>query len=958
MDKGAADPPRATYRLQFNKRFTFRDATRILPYLRDLGVSHVYASPILEARAGSMHGYDIVDHNALNPELGSEAEFDAFVAALRRHGLGLILDFVPNHMGIGLADNEIWLDILEYGQTSPFAHYLDIDWQPAKRELRNKVLVPILGDHYGEILRKGELALRLDPESGRFGVGYHGHFLPLRPRSYTVLLRHLLSLADNAKNSGQVRESLDRLYAEYGSHPHQRPSLAVRRTSRDRAEALKKELATLAQSSETFRDFVAAGLGAYGGPPGTMGNCRLLHRLLEAQAYRLAYWRVAAHEINYRRFFDVNDLAGIRVELPDVFEATHALVLAWARDGVIDGLRIDHIDGLYDPAGYCRRLRDRVREERRDAGPFYIVVEKILAHHERLPEDWPVSGTTGYDFLNQLNGLFVDPAGERPLIRAYQRFTGERAAFDEVLDASKRRLMDHELVSELNVLANAFDRIAEANWSTRDYTREALLFAIREVVARFTVYRTYVTARRCAATDRRYIEWAVRHAKKQTVIPDPSIFDFIESLLTGDLVRRARSGFPRAAAVRAAMKFQQYTGPVMAKSLEDTSFYRYVPLLSLNEVGGDPRRFGTTPVAFDYANQDRLRHWPSAMLATSTHDTKRGEDVRARLNVLSELPREWEAALRHWARLNKRHKTPLDDGEAPDRIDEYLVYQAVIGSWPVELLDDAGDSGAVARFAARIEAYALKAVREAKRVSSWTNPNPGYEKALSDFIVASMDAGRLNPFLDAALPFIRRIAGLGLINSLAQLTLKLCAPGVPDTYQGTELWDLSLVDPDNRRPVDYGARRAAIGRIDEIGGRVELLLQNWKTGHAKLHVLRSLLRARQENPMLFHQGAYLPLAVEEDAEGRVLAFARLWDETALVVAAPRFVSSLGGDGQAPPLGSAWGERAIILPDALKRCRFRNLFTTDDVAVAFGAAQLRLRVAEIFARFPTAVLCGR
>ncbi|MPY73950.1 MAG: malto-oligosyltrehalose synthase [Alphaproteobacteria bacterium] len=957
MGKGAADPPRATYRLQFNKRFTFRDATRIVPYLRDLGVSHVYASPILAARAGSMHGYDIVDHNALNPELGSEAEFDALVAALHRHGLGLILDFVPNHMGIGLADNQIWLDILEYGQTSPFAHYLDIEWQPAKREMRNKVLVPILGDHYGEILRKGELALRLDTESGRFGVDYHGHFLPLRPRSYAVLLQHLLSLAGNAESCGRFREPLDRLRAAYGSPPGRRASLAVRRTGRDRAEALKKELAALARSSESFREFVAAGLRAYGGPPGSAGNCLLLHRMLEAQAYRLAYWRVAAHEINYRRFFDINDLAGIRVELADVFEATHARVLAWARDGVIDGLRIDHIDGLYDPAGYCRRLRDRVREERQGGGPFYIIVEKILAHHERLPEDWPVSGTTGYDFLNQLNGLFVDPAGERPLVRAYQRFTGERAAFDEVLDRSKRRLMDHELVSELNVLANAFDRIAEANWSTRDYTREALLFAIREVVARFTVYRTYVTGRQCAAADRRYIEWAVRQAKKQTVIPDPSIFDFIEGLLTGDLVRRSRSGFPRAAAVRAAMKFQQYTGPMMAKSLEDTSFYRYVPLLSLNEVGGDPRRFGTTPAAFDYMNQDRLRHWPAAMLATSTHDTKRGEDVRARLNVLSELPREWEAVLRHWARLNKRHKTQLDDGEAPDRIDEYLVYQAMVGSWPMELLDDAGDPGAMARFAARVEGYAMKAVREAKRVSSWTNPNPDYEKALGAFVAASLDAGRPNPFFDAALPFIRRIARLGLINSLAQLTLKLCVPGVPDTYQGAELWDLSLVDPDNRRPVDYALRRAAAGRIDDGGGRTESMLQSWKTGEVKLHVLRSLLRARRENPMLFRQGSYVPLAVEEDAEGRVLAFARVWEGTALVVVAPRFVSSLG-DGRAPPLGSAWGERAVVVPDALKQCRFRNLLATGDIAVAPCSGQPRLRVAEVLARFPTAVLLGR
>ena len=949
-------PPRATYRLQFNKDFTFQDAARILPYLRDLGISHVYASPILKARAGSMHGYDIVDHNEVNPELGGEAAFEAFVAALRGHDLGLILDFVPNHMGIGLTDNKIWLDILEYGQASPFAHYLDIDWQPAKRELRNKVLVPILGDHYGEVLRKGELTLVLDTASGRFGVRYHDHFLPLRPRSYTVLLQHLLTLADPAEDGGRIRAALGRLYADFAPHARQRMSLAVRRTSRERAEALKKELAALARSSKAFRDFVAAGLRGYGGAPGTVASCRAVHRLLEAQAYRLAYWRVAAHEINYRRFFDINDLAGVRVELPDVFEATHARVLAWARDRVIDGLRIDHIDGLFDPAGYCRRLNARIREVRGGGGgDFYIVVEKILAHHERLPEGWPVSGTTGYDFLNQLNGLFVDPAGERPLIRAYQRFTGARATFDEILDASKRRLMDHELVSELNVLANAFDRIAEANWSTRDYTREALTFALREVVARFTVYRTYVTGRRCSASDRRYIEWAVRQAKKQNVIPDPSIFDFIERLLTGDLARSPRSGYPRAAAVRAAMKFQQYTGPMMAKSMEDTSFYRYVPLLSLNEVGGDPRRFGTTPAAFGYLNQDRLRQWPDAMLATSTHDSKRGEDHRARLNVLSELPREWEAELRHWSRLNKRHRTVLDDAEAPARIDEYLIYQTLVGALPVSLLEGAGDANAVADFAARIGAYALKAVREAKRMSSWTNPDPDYEKALAAFVASVLDTSRPNPFFDAALPFVRRVARLGAVNSLAQLTLKLCAPGVPDVYQGTELWDLSLVDPDNRRPVDYGARRAAMARLDADGGGADGLLRDWRSGDAKLHVLRSLLRCRRDDPMLFRQGGYLPLDVEADEEGRIVAFARHREGAVIVAVVPRLVSSLPDAGDALPLGASWGERAVRLPDALRRRRFLNLFTREWLDAEGCSTGARLRLSGVLARFPVAVL---
>jgi (1->4)-alpha-D-glucan 1-alpha-D-glucosylmutase len=952
-----AGTPRATYRLQFNKNFTFEHAVRVLPYLRDLGISHVYASPFLKARAGSMHGYDIVDHNGVNPELGGEAAFEAFVAALHGHGLGLILDFVPNHMGVGLADNEIWLDILEYGQASPFAHYLDIDWQPAKRELRNRVLVPVLGDHYGEVLRKGELTVGLDAESGRFGVRYHDHFLPLRPRSYTVLLQYLLTLAGPSEEGGRIREALGSLYADHAPHTRQRMSLAVRRTSRERAESLKKEIAGLARSSGAFRDFVSSGLGGFGGPPGSLANCRAVHRLLEAQAYRLAYWRVAAHEINYRRFFDINDLAGIRVELPDVFEATHARVLAWARDGVLDGLRIDHVDGLFDPAAYCRRLSARIREVRGGREGFYIVVEKILAHHERLPETWPVAGTTGYDFLNQLNGLFVDPAGERPLLRAYRRFTGQNATFDEILDASKRRLMDHELVSELNVLANAFDRIAEANWSTRDYTREALTFALREVIERFTVYRTYVTGRRCSASDRRYIEWAVRQAKKQNAIPDPSIFDFIERLLTGDLARAPRSGYPRAAAVRAAMKFQQYTGPMMAKSMEDTAFYRHVPLLSLNEVGGDPRRFGTTPAAFGYLNQERLRDWPGAMLATSTHDTKRGEDHRARLNVLSELPHEWETAFRHWSRLNRRHRVALDDGEAPTRLDEYLIYQAMVGAWPATMLEDGPDVGSMTEFAARMGAYAIKAVREAKRMSSWTNPNPDYEKALDGFIASALDAARPNPFIDAALPFVRQIAALGAINSLAQLTLKLCAPGVPDIYQGTELWDLSLVDPDNRRAVDYDARRGALA-ANGAGGDVLRLLAEWQSGHVKLHMMHSLLRCRRENPLLFDRGGYLPLAAEGEDEGRVVAFVRHHEDASIVVAAPRLVASLPDAGPAWPLGRTWGESVLRLPGEIGQRRFRNLFTQDriDATVCQGGPQLRL--SDIFAHLPVAVLHAR
>jgi (1->4)-alpha-D-glucan 1-alpha-D-glucosylmutase len=907
--------PTATYRLQFRAGFTLRDATALIPYLHALGVSHVYCSSYLKARASSTHGYDIVDHNALNPEIGDEADFEAFVAALRAHGMGQILDFVPNHMGIGQAENAWWLDMLEYGDASPHARAFDIDWQPQKPELHGRVVLPVLGAHYGAVLEAGALRLGFDAETGGFDVRYHEHRFPIRPRRFGMILdriaRHLEQAAALRALATQFDELRTRARSEAG-----------RTTWRGQAERLKRELAALIRAEPGLKTALDTTLAAINGPEqGPCGDPTFLHRLLERQAYRLAFWRVSAHEINYRRFFDINDLAGIRVEDPAVFDAVHRRVLQWIGTDKVDGLRIDHIDGLYDPEAYCRRLRDQAADARRAASaadpdrPLYVLVEKILAPHETLRETWPIAGTTGYEVLNQINGVLVDPAGERPLDRAYARFVGGPRDFDTVLAASKARAMNNELASELNVLANRLDRLTEEDWDTRDYTLAALRDALLEVVVYFSVYRTYITARGAAADDRRDIGWAVGQARKRSASPDKAIFDFIHDALTADLARRRDGRYNRREALRFAMKFQQYTGPVMAKSMEDTAFYRYHRLVSLNEVGGDPPRFGFSPAAFHRANEERQRRWPHTMVSTATHDTKRGEDMRTRIDVLSERPREWAARVRRWAVLNRRLKVApgADKPSLPDADDEYLIYQTLLGAWPLELLEGE-DAGALERFRVRMEAYLLKALRESKRHSSWTNPDDDYEQATCAFLGRLLDPARGRPFRDDFLPFAREVAAIGALSSLSQLVLKLTIPGVPDIYQGTELWDLNLVDPDNRRPVDYAARRAALAEPATTPEAVRALLANWPDGRIKLHVTARLLHLRRAQAALFADGGYSALAANGTHAAHVIAFARHTADAAIVAVVPRLTAGLCGDPVTPPLGDAvWGDTHIALP---------------------------------------------
>jgi (1->4)-alpha-D-glucan 1-alpha-D-glucosylmutase len=973
--------PLATYRLQFNRACTFRDAERLVPYLDDLGISHIYASPYLKARAGSTHGYDITDHSALNPEIGDRTSFEAMTAALRRHGMGQILDFVPNHMGIGKADNDWWLDVLEWGQASPYAGFFDIDWAPAKAGLRGKVLLPVLGDHYGQVLEGGELTLSYDNDAGEFSVWYHEHRFPINPRQYARILAYRLGvLRRQGPADASLVAALDHFVAEFGKVRAAGASARRRAALRERASQLKRELAGFVGSDPRARAYLDGAVDHFNGIPGRPESFIPLHRLLEAQAYRLAFWRVAADEINYRRFFDINDLAGLKIELPELFEIAHRLVFRLIEEGKVQGLRIDHIDGLFDPRQYCERVQARAREllaeraagtgeDRRAGGkpdaPLYLVVEKILAAHEHLATHWPIAGSSGYEFANLVNGLFVDGSGERPLDRLYRRFTGQAEPFDEVLYRAKKHVMETSLASELQVLANELDRISESQWRTRDYTLGGLRQALIEVVACFPVYRTYVDRRGASADDRRDIDWAISQAKRRSTSADPSVFDFVRAILTTDLVRTRRSGYSRREVVRFAMKFQQYTGPVMAKGLEDTSLYRYHRLVSLNEVGGDPRRFGVSVAAFHHQNLERARHWPHAMLATATHDTKRGEDLRARLNLLSEIPEEWGRRVRRWSALNRRRRTIVDDGPAPTPNEEYFLYQTLVGAWPAELTGrERPDPERLERFRDRIADYMVKVLREAKRTSSWLNPNEAHEAAVVAFVRKLLDARQPNPFLADFVAFQERIAVLGVVNSLSQLLIKTTAPGVPDFYQGSELWDLNLVDPDNRRPVDFNRRRESLNRLQDdlsaaptdFAEKAAELLRSWQDGRIKQYLLWQLLQLRRDNADLFLNGSYVPLVTAGDRHEHVCAFARERDGRSVLVAAPRLVAKLyEGAPAAASTDSIWADTVMVCPPADRLPRYRSVLINDIVEAESRDGVHLLSMGGLFENFPVAVL---
>lgn len=736
-------------------------------------------------------------------------------------------------------------------------------------------------------------------------------------------------------------------------------------------EVHKKQLAELCRRTPTIARFIERNVSIFNGTAGNASSFDALHTLLDEQAYRLAHWRVAADEINYRRFFDINDLAGLRMENAEVFDATHRFVIDLIAKHKLDGVRIDHPDGLYDPLQYYQRLQRSVAAafagaqgpakalpEAPDARALYVVVEKILAGHEHLPESWPVFGTTGYDFVNLVNGLFVYAPAERLLDRIYARTIGRTIDFDELLYERKRLIMRVSLSSELHVLANQLSRIAESDRHTRDFTLTALREALMEVVARFPVYRTYVTADGASTEDRRDVDWAVAQAKKHSLAAEVSIFDFVRATLLLEGLEQRPPDY-RGTATDFAMRFQQYTAPVMAKGLEDTSFYIYNRLVSTNEVGGDPKRFAVSPAAFHHANQERARRWPHAMLATSTHDSKRSEDVRARINVLSELAGEWREHLARWRRLNRRKKRRVDDRWAPSANDEYLLYQTLLGAWPLTALDEAG----LAEFRERIQSYMLKAIREAKVHTSWINPNTEYEQAVVDFVCALLASMNGNPFLNDFLPFQKRIAHLGMLNSLSQVLLKLTSPGVPDLYQGNEIWDFSLVDPDNRRPIDYPRHQAMLEELDvftnvadsELAVRARSLVDVMEDGRIKLYVTRRLLDLRQQYSHTFRDGRYAPLEVYGASAEHLCAFARGHDSAMAISVAPRWFARLSGTETALPLGAVWQDTWIEVPPQQRDRRFVNVFTGEQVKTEQRDGKVLLPAAAILANFPVSVL---
>ncbi|CAN5610446.1 malto-oligosyltrehalose synthase [soil metagenome] len=933
--------PHSTYRLQFNEAFTFRDAANLVPYLAELGVGDLYASPFMEARPGSMHGYDIVDHNSVNPEVGGRGGLETLSETLRAHSMGHFLDWVPNHMGVG-SGNSWWMDALENGPASPHARFFDVDWHPTnRRELDGKVLLPVLGDHYRKVLEGGGLELSFDSEGGSFSVSYHEHRCPLDPKTYPMVL-------ENLSAGDELASEFESLATAFGNLPGRDEADAESAAERMRDSAINKErLARLCDESPDVKAAVEGRVGAMN------RDFEALHELLESQAYRLVFWRVASDEINYRRFFSINDLAGIRVEDGEVFAETHRLVLELLREGKVSGLRLDHPDGLYDPAGYLRRLQKAAKEA--TGSEIYLLVEKILAGHEPLPETWPVSGTTGYEFTNLVNGLFVDGEAERAMTRTYERFVGESVDFEKLLYECKKRVMRGELASELNVLSRRLLRLADGEKGERrfDFTINVLRDALADVVAYFPVYRTYVVEAP-SETDRRYIEWAVARAKKHSDAADESVFDFIHDALLMELDGAVRGAAESAAHRRRGAdfvgKFQQYTGPVMAKGMEDTALYRYNRLTSLNEVGGEPEHFGTSVAAFHHMNAERMKLWPNSMLSTSTHDTKRGEDVRARINVLSETPDEWRANLAKWARINRSRRRETENGMAPSRNDEYLLYQTLLGAWPLEETFDADE------FAGRIKAYMEKAMREAEVHTSWTKTDEGYEGAVANFVEAVLAPDEGNLFLHEFVPFQRRIARLGAMNSLSQTLLKLTSPGVPDIYQGNELWDFSLVDPDNRCPVDYGLRRRLLAEskgVESFSG-IRAMLEDggWQNGLPKIHTTRKVLELRKEKAELFRDGEYVPLEVEGGMADHVVAFARVLGDEAIIVVAPRLCSGLVREGGSLTLDPEKFGGATLSLSGLPGTWYARLFT----GVAVDEASPR--VGDLLSGFPVAVLVAR
>ena len=925
--------PAATYRLQFTPAFGFKQAGEILSYLHDLGISDIYASPIFHARSGSLHGYDVVDPNTLNPELGSVADFERLVEEARRLDLGWLQDIVPNHMAYD-SQNRLLMDVLENGTASPYSDFFDINWNHPYDSMKGKILAPFLGRFYGECLEDGEITLHYD-ERG-LNVRYYSLVLPVNIEAYSDVLTDDLPALRRRLGAGHLD------YIKLLGVFYTLKNIAAKEESAERADQIlfvKKILWELYSSNEEIKRHVDATLTKFNGAKGQPETFNALDRLLGQQWYRLSFWKVAAEELDYRRFFNINELISLRVEDEKVYRHTHALLGRLAREGKLTGLRVDHIDGLYDPVNYLKWLR-------RDHPEAYITVEKVLSLEEELPAPWPVQGTTGYDFLNYLNGVFCSREHERQFAQIYRRFTGIAASSAALMVEKKRLIIGKYMAGDIEGLAFLLKSVSSRDRHAADVTLYGLKRALVEVLAYFPVYRSYVNREQCSAEDRQWLSTAVARAKAANAGLLLEL-DFIERFLLIDLADN-HSEEERSEWVNFVMRFQQLSGPLMAKGFEDTTLYVYNRLLSLNEVGGDPDHFGVPVDEFHDFNRRRGERWPHSMNATETHDTKRGEDARARINVLSELPQEWERQLKSWSEINRAQKALIKGVEAPDRNDEYFLYQSLIGAFPAGSAPDA-------HFLDRLKSFLVKAVREAKVHTEWLKPDLAYEEAFVNFAEAILAPSATNRFLAEFVPFVNNIAYCGMFNSLGQTLLKVAAPGVPDIYQGTELWDLSFVDPDNRRAVDFSERRGLLAamKLAELGGGssfLQDLLSGWQDGRIKLHLMHKLLAFRRAHPEIFAAGHYLPLKASGPMSEKICAFARRMDRAWIVAIAPRLIGEMVFQGKVP-LGEFWGSSAAVVPAGAPR-EWCNLVTGEIIELS---PENLLPLSGVFKYLPVALL---
>ncbi|WP_197386681.1 malto-oligosyltrehalose synthase [Ralstonia pseudosolanacearum] len=928
--------PRATLRLQLHRAFTFDHARALLDDIAALGISHLYVSPITTAQPGSMHGYDVVDPTRVNPELGGEDALGRLVAALHTRGMGLIVDLVPNHMAVGGAYNAWWLDVLENGPASAWAHAFDIQWQPPQPALHGKVLAPFLGEPYDAALQGGRLTLHYDPGAARLAIAYHDHRFPIALADYAGILR-------SAGTSGErdTDAALDAVADRFAALQSTR-ALHARRAHADAARTALRDFAAT-DAGRACIDRAVTALNAAPEP---------LHALMARQSWRLAHWHCANDEINWRRFFDIGSLAGLSVERADVFEATHALIFRLYRQGWIDGVRIDHVDGLVDPAGYCRALRQRLAAEDahrpadRRLGRPWIVVEKILAADEPMRTGWDVDGTSGYDFMNQVGALLHDAAGEATLTQAWLDWTGRPAAeahFRATALAARRRILHEHFAAELDAAAWALHAVAQQQRDAHDVTWHAIRRALAELVVHLSVYRTYADAHGRDAQDTAIVRRAIHDAMPHLRRVDQPLLARLDAWLGGEPARHDRL---RQLALRRA---QQLSSPVAAKAVEDTACYRYGRLLSRNEVGSDPGEFALDAAAFHQAMAARARLWPHAMLATATHDHKRGEDVRARLAVLSERPAHWLAAALPWRAAHAHWVRTLPEGPAPTPDAQWMLYQTLVGAWPPGL--DWHDADGVRAFAERIAQWQHKALREAKLRTDWLAPDLDYEQACHDFVFTLLTGEAASAFLPSLAACVRTIAPAGAVNGLAQLLLRVTVPGVPDLYQGADLWDTSLVDPDNRRPVDFAVRHRSL-RALQANPQHSLapLLAHWTDGRIKQAVLARALGVRAAMPEVFAAGRYLPLALSGSGGAHALAFAREHAGRWVVAIVPLHAAALLGHAAVPafPAG-AWRDTTVCLPAPLASMPLHSVF---DGQTLCGA---RLALGQALGALPVALL---